>query len=200
MLEAVEDGVEAVESPGRSKAENVRLLDGASTLPKCAGPLAGERWDVGGIDGIHEGGHSVGTVERLQGGLRGGIGIGIAAEKDDAGKTELGGSGIGEEEAVLVVGGEDAMLLVRGFAEELEALVPQLEPAGDGDYTQVGGSGFEQADVVGDDGVAAALEAGGEGGFTGTGVAEEGSNLAGVLDGAGVEREQAVLVAEDTED
>ena len=95
------------------------------------------------------------------------------------------------------------MLLFGRLAEVFEALVPELEPAGDGDDAQRAGGcvgGLEQADVVGDDAVAAALEAGGEGGFSGSGVAEEGDDAAGVLDRAGVQGEQAVLVAERAED
>jgi len=82
----------------------------------------------------------------------------------------------------------------------LETLVPELQPAGDGDDTHRVGPGLQEADVVGDDQVPAALEAGGEGGLAGAGVAEKCGDVARALDRAAVQREQAVLMAENAED
>jgi hypothetical protein len=44
------------------------------------------------------------------------------------------------------------------------------------------------------------METGGEGGLAGAGVAQEGGDRAGLLDRASVQREQAVLMAENAED
>lgn len=105
-------------------------------------------------------------------------GDGGSLEEDEVADATGGGILIAEVEAKFIVGAEGTVLLLGGFAEVVEALAPEFEPAGDGDDAHGGfeldgagfgrvGLGFEEADVVRDDGVAATLEGGGGSGFTG---------------------------------
>ena len=125
-------------------------------------------------------------------------------EEEDAPEAKRPGSRIRQEDPEFIVAAENAILFNWLFAEKLKALIPELEPAGNG-YNAHGvrfgvGFGLQETDVVGDDAMTATLQAGGEGRFSCAGIAEEGSDDPCRLDGAGMQWEQAILVAENTKD
>lgn len=203
-LEEIEHRVDAVEAPGQGEAEGLRVAKYARTSLKQAGLLPTKRWDVSGVGHLHQACNCVEHREQLQRRRR--PQIRAAGKEDDAGEAERREGGIGEgrrkKDAELIIRAEDAILLDGRFAEMLQSLTPELEPAGDGDDLQgLGiGVGVNQADVVGDDAMAATLEAGGQGGFSCPRVTQEGGDGASTLDRAGVQGKHSVLVTQDAKD
>lgn len=211
-FEGVEGGVDVGEVAGAAEGEGAGVGEDATAEEEVAGLAAGGLHEVVVVGVLHQAGDGVDAFDGGEGKGAFVLRLGPLEEVELAeGEGMVEGAGAVEGEAVLVVAAENLGEGFGGCAELLEGAAPELEGRCDGDDEGVAGilrglgragarAGVEEADVVGDDGVAAAIEEGGEGGFAGAGVAEEGDHPVTHADGAGVQGVHAGLVAEGGED